>query len=301
MSKAVRIATRGSQLALWQANWVAQQLQTRGLQATLVIVQTQGDVERLPFSEMSGQGFFTKAVQDAVLNQQADIAVHSYKDLPSQGPQGLCIAAVPKRAEAHELLIVHPHYHDPSGLHFPLALGATVGSSAVRRAAQIKQHRPDIGLRELRGNVPTRVERLREGHYHAIVLAAAGIQRLQLDLSDLHVLSLPIQTVVPAPAQGALAIECRQDDHYLIQELRQLSDPLTEQCVASERGLMARLDGGCQLALGAHAQPLTQQPDGWLELVAWYGGHTFKAVAQEPQQLMQTVFAQIQITQQRTA
>ncbi len=159
----VRIATRGSRLALWQAGWVQQQLERLGAQVELVVVETQGDRESRPFAQMQGQGFFTKAVQDAVLNWEADLAVHSFKDLPSARPEGLEIAAVPKREDPRELLLVRPEALDEAAPGLPLRSGALAGTSAARRQAQLRQLRPDLGLKELRGNVPTRVDKLRCG------------------------------------------------------------------------------------------------------------------------------------------
>jgi hydroxymethylbilane synthase len=248
----VRIATRGSRLALWQAGWVQQQLERLGAQVELVVVETQGDRESRPFAQMQGQGFFTKAVQDAVLNWEADLAVHSFKDLPSARPEGLEIAAVPKREDPRELLLVRPEALDEAAPGLPLRSGALAGTSAARRQAQLRQLRPDLGLKELRGNVPTRV-------------------------------------LVPAPAQGALALECRSDDHRLKALLQPLDDPQARRTVEAERGLMQKLAGGCQLALGALAQA---GPQG-LMLLAWYGGRRYQAQAPTPEAVAQVVFDQI--------
>jgi hydroxymethylbilane synthase len=159
MSETLRIATRGSRLALWQAEWVKTRLEQQGVQAELVIVETQGDREQAPFAQMQGQGFFTKAVQEAVLEGRADLAVHSYKDLPGEGVPGLEIAAVPPREDPRELLLVHPSALNPGQPVLPLKQGIRVGSSAARRKAQLHHLRPDLELLELRGNVPTRVEK----------------------------------------------------------------------------------------------------------------------------------------------
>jgi len=285
----VRIATRGSRLALWQADWVKQKLERQGAQVELVVVETQGDREHLPFALMQGQGFFTKAVQEALLAGEADLAVHSYKDLPSARPEGLEIAAVPPREDPSEVLLVRLDALDEQAPELPLRSGAQVGTSAVRRQAQLKQLRPDIELKELRGNVPTRVDKLRVGDYDAILLAQAGLKRLNLDLSGLYFHVLPPTLLVPAPAQGALALECRQDDHRLKALLKPLDDPQARRTVAAERGLMQRLAGGCQLALGAWAQE-TQQG---LTLLAWYRGRRYQAEAPSPKAVAQAVFQQI--------
>ncbi len=269
----IRIATRGSALALWQANWVRLQLELCGGSVELKIIETQGDRESAAFRNMLGQGFFTKAVQEAVLEGSADVAVHSLKDLPSAVTPGLTIAAIPAREDAREMLLINPNAFDSSALKLPVRLGASVGTSAVRRQAQLNALRPDLELRELRGNVPTRVEKLRRGDYDAIVLAVAGLKRLNLDLSDLEVITLEPEVFVPAPGQGALALECRTDDVQTLELLKTLDNLEARETVKIERGLMARLEGGCQLALGASAVKLE---DG-VSLLAWYGGRFYKA------------------------
>lgn len=285
----VRLATRGSRLALWQAEWVAKQLVQQGAEVELVVVETQGDREKRPFAQMQGQGFFTKAVQEAVLEGRADFAVHSYKDLPSARPAGLEIAAVPPREDPRELLLVRLQAVDQVAPGLPLRAGARVGSSAARRQAQLAHLRPDLSLLELRGNVPTRVEKLRQGEYDAVLLAYAGVRRLGLDLSPFHWQVLPPTLLVPAPAQGALALECRQDDKRLRALLEPLDDPSARRAVAAERGLMARLAGGCQLALGALAQ---ETPEG-LQLLAWYRGRSYQARGSDPEAVAEAVFKEI--------
>lgn len=266
--KTLRIATRASALARWQANWVATELERHGHRTELVLVETQGDKDLRPFRELEGQAFFTKAVQDAVLDGKADLAVHSYKDLPSARPAELTIAAVPRRAAAHDVLLARPSAHVEHPGPLPVAHGARVGSSAARRRAQLLALRPDLKAEDLRGNVETRVGKLRAGQYDAILLAAAGLQRLALDLTDLVVTPLAPVDFLPAPAQGALALECRADAPAVIEALAALEDAGSAAAVAAERGLMARLDGGCQLALGAHATWEGER----LQLAAWYEG-----------------------------
>jgi hydroxymethylbilane synthase len=261
----IRIATRGSQLALWQANWVRAQLEAQGLTSALVLIETQGDREQVPFSKMQGQGFFTKAVQSAVLEDRADLAVHCLKDLPSAIMPGLMIAAIPEREDARDVLIARKEFVESSSK-FGLKPGTIVGTSAVRRRAQVQAIDPNLELRELRGNVPTRIEKLRRGEYGAIILAAAGLNRLALDLSDLHTRTLEAHEFVPAPGQGALALECRSDDTMIIHALSSLNSEHARDTINVERGLMARLDGGCQLALGAYAN---LEPHGW-RLQVWY-------------------------------
>lgn len=264
----IRVATRKSQLALWQANFVKTKLEALGHGVDLVLIETQGDKDQQPFALMQGQGFFTKAVQDAVLAGEADVAVHSHKDLPSAVMPGLEIAAVTERADPRDVLLVRPEKFDAVAQNLPLKEGATVGTSATRRQKQLLSLRPDLATRELRGNVPTRVQKLRDGHYDAVVLAAAGLERLGLDLSGLEVLMLEPEVMVPAPAQGALALETRRDAYDVASVLTDLHDIPAYRAVAAERGLMAMLQGGCQLALGAHAV----YADGVVRLKAWYEG-----------------------------
>lgn len=285
----VRIATRGSALALWQANWVRSRLETHGQHAELVIVETQGDRETTAFREMHGQGFFTKTVQDAVLEGRADIAVHSLKDLPSAPTPGLLIAAIPEREDAREVLLIRLDAVDTNAAIIPVRAAARVGTSAVRRQAQLEYLRPDLARSELRGNVPTRIEKLRRGEYDAILLAHAGVKRLGLDLSDLEVRVLEPRVIVPAPGQGGLALECRRKDTDLVALLGRLDDPEARATVAAERGLMARLQGGCQLALGAMAR----RREAKLELLAWYDGKCHEVVGSSPQVVAERAFDRI--------
>lgn len=267
----VRVATRKSDLALWQANWVRERLGALGVRTELVLLDTQGDRTQgagTPFRLMPGQGFFTKAVQDAVLDGRADVAVHSHKDLPSARLAGLELAAVTEREDPRDVLLVRPEAFSPESDPLPLREGVTVGTSAARRQAQLAHHRPDLRVAELRGNVPTRVRALRKGRYGAVVLAAAGLVRLGLDLSGLEVRPLDPKRFVPAPAQGALALEIRQTDAELASLLTELHSVAAYKAVAAERGLMGMLQGGCQLALGAHAALQGEL----IELTAWYEG-----------------------------
>lgn len=270
-NRPIRIATRKSDLALWQANWVKGRLEALGQPAELVRIETQGDrtqSDGTPFRLMAGQGFFTKAVQDAVADGSADVAVHSHKDLPSLRMAGLELAAVSEREDPRDVLLVRPEAFDPAAAALPLGRGVSVGTSAARRRAQLLHLRGDVSVQELRGNVPTRVRKLREGDYDAIVLAAAGLSRLGLDLSGLEAVPLDPMRFVPAPAQGALALEIREGDYELASLLTELHSPAAYKAVAAERGLMAMLDGGCQLALGAHAVVENAQ----VQLTAWYEG-----------------------------
>ena len=237
----IRIATRKSDLALWQAHWVEDKLEALGHSTELILIETQGDREQDAFRLMQGQGFFTKAVQDAVLAKEADIAVHSHKDLPSAPMPGLEIAAISEREDPRDVLLIRPEAFDMDAVDLPLEQDAKVGTSAARRQAQLLYLRPDLNVQELRGNVPTRVQKLCDAQYDAIVLAAAGLARLELNLSGLEVRFLPPELFVPAPAQGVLALECRRDDFELASVLTELHSVEAYKAVAAERGLMAML------------------------------------------------------------
>lgn len=285
--KTIRIATRKSKLALWQANWVKDQLQAHGVDAELVLVETQGDKQLTAFRLMKGQGFFTKAVQDEVLKGNADIAVHSLKDLPSAACEGLTLIAIPQRVDPRECLLARPEAIDKTAKGFPLKDGVKVGTSAVRRQKQIAQLRPDLQLAELRGNVPTRIQKCVDGEYDAIILAAAGLTRLEITVEHLTVFTLEPDELVPAPGQGALAIECRDDDTYTQEVMAKIHDADAAKTVNVERGLMKKFDGGCQLALGAHA---TSTADERLSLLVWYEGKTYTATGAAPDELITDAF-----------
>jgi hydroxymethylbilane synthase len=251
----LRLGTRGSELALWQAERIAGRVRDQlGLLCRIDVIRTQGDrVQDLPMHQMEGKGFFTKELQEALLERRVDLVVHSLKDLPTEEPPGLEIAATPERGSVADVLLapsgsLRPSPADPLGL----PQRAVVGTSSLRRAAQLLALRPDLQVRTLRGNVPTRVARLRDGRYDAIVLAAAGIDRLGLSLDGLERRDLAPEVMLPAPGQGALAIETRQDDAAGL-PLRALDDPAVARCVAAERGLLALLGGGCHLPLGCLA------------------------------------------------
>jgi hydroxymethylbilane synthase len=275
----VRIATRASDLALWQARSVAARLAELGRASELVLVETSGDRSHAPIASI-GVGVFTKAVQEALLRDEADVAVHSYKDLPSLPAEGLELAAVPPRAAPHEVLLVRPDRHDPSAGLLPLGEGAAVGTSAVRRRALLAALRPDLRAQALRGNVPTRVQRLREGAFDALLVAAAGLDRLALDTADLVRVDLDPEVFIPAPAQGALALEVRRGD-TLADLLTDLHDVVGYPPVAAERTLMAQLRAGCQLALAAHAW----RNGGTLEMVAWFEGREARVRHPHPEGL----------------
>ncbi|MCZ2152125.1 MAG: hydroxymethylbilane synthase [Bryobacterales bacterium] len=255
------IGSRGSQLALWQANWVKDRLAARGEECRIEIIHTTGDkITEVPLSQVGAKGVFTKEIEEALLAGAIDMAVHSLKDLPTELPPGLTIAAIPPREDARDALIGYK-LHD-------LPRYSTVGTSSLRRAAQLKAIRPDLRIESVRGNLDTRLRKREEGQYDALVLAAAGLKRLGWHdrISEL----LPPDVMCPAVGQGALAIETREDKGAGYTAARMLNDNRTAICVAAERTLLAALDGGCQAPLGAyakkdnllHIQAVVLSPDG---------------------------------------
>jgi hydroxymethylbilane synthase len=254
MQRKIIIATRGSELALWQAHFVQKELERIGVSSELLILKTQGDnIQHLSFDKLEGKGFFTKEIEEAVLSGAADLAVHSHKDLPTELPEGLAVAAVSYREDPRELLLIRNESVDKRNKFF-LKQEALVGTSSARRKSLLKGFRPDVKIADLRGNVPTRIQKLRDGQYDAILLAAAGVSRLGLDLSDLHVEELPAHEFIPAPAQGVLALQTRDNDHELIAALQQIHHPDVQACIAVERRILNLLEGGCHLPLGAYCE-----------------------------------------------
>jgi hydroxymethylbilane synthase len=248
----VRIGTRGSDLALWQANHVKGRLEAAGCTVEIVVLQTRGDrIDDIPLHQIEGKAFFTAEIETALLEGRVDLAVHSHKDLPAEGPPGLTLVAIPERANVGERLLIAAGAHDETAALLPLRHGSKVGTSAPRRSEQLQVLRPDLEVLPLRGNVPTRVRRLREGRYDAVVLASAGLDRLALDTSDLVDHALPPELLVPAPAQGALAIQARAEEPELAQLCRRvLHDRAVAEAVAAERTLLVQAGGGCNLPLG---------------------------------------------------
>ena len=256
----LKLATRGSDLALAQSGTIAAALRERGAEVELEIVNTAGDLSAAErFADIGPQGVFVREIEHAVVDGRADLAVHSCKDLPTSSPQALCIAAVPKRLDAHDVLLIRKDALRTSESLAPLANHAKVGTSSARRQAWIRHFRRDIEIVPLRGNVPTRLTRLRDGDYDAIVLAAAGLDRLkQVEslleplLADITAFPLDAGRFVPAPAQGALAVQCRADDKRLRALLGEIDDRVSRACVTAEREALAQAGGGCEIAFGAH-------------------------------------------------
>ncbi len=249
MTTKIRIGTRGSDLALWQARFTQSLLDRIGLESELVIIKTQGDrIQHLSFDKMEGKGFFTKEIEQQLLSGDIDLAVHSYKDLETQQPEGLRIAAIPQRSYPNDLLLIRKTAYQ-SSQPFGLQPNAIVGTSSARRKAQLRHHLPSCTTQDLRGNVPTRIQKLRDGLYDAIVLAKAGVARLNLDLSEFEQVTLDTTRFIPAPAQGALALQVRSNDPLGLQ-----LEPLNIidfAAVEIERLVLKAMEGGCQMPFGA--------------------------------------------------
>jgi hydroxymethylbilane synthase len=246
----VRIGTRGSALARWQSGWVADQLRALhpGLEVELVEIKTQGDRDRnSPLSAIGGAGLFTKEIQRALVEGAVEIAVHSLKDLPTAGPSGLTLGAVPPREEVADALIA-PIYRTLDAL----PQGASVGTGSLRRRAMLLHARPDLNVVGIRGNVDTRLNKALSGELDAVVLAEAGLRRLGLERHVTDRLAAP--AFLPAVGQGALGIECRIDDARTLALLAPLDDHETHRAVIAERRLLAELEGGCMIPLAALAR-----------------------------------------------
>lgn len=255
MTKKVIIGTRGSKLALWQAYHVEAALIKMGVEPEIKIIKTQGDeILHLGFDKMEGKGFFTKEIETALLNQEIDLAVHSHKDLETRQPEGLVVAAVSARENPSDTLLIRPEAFDASqNLRFKT--GAVIGTSSARRKAQLKAFRLDCVCKDVRGNIQTRIQRLVDGDYDAIVLATAGLNRAEPDLKDLIRYELNPKEFIPAPAQGVLALQIREKDSFLWDLLQQnYHQKEVEELISEERLVLQQLDGGCQLPLGAFCE-----------------------------------------------
>jgi hydroxymethylbilane synthase len=245
----LRIGTRGSPLALWQANHIAGLLRPLAAPRPVELVQihTTGDLQRdVSLTVIGGQGVFTKEIQRALLDGRVDLAVHSLKDLPTLPVEGLTLAAVPPRGPVGDAFVSIKHATFDA-----LPRGATVASSSLRRRSQLLHRRPDLRLVDIRGNVDTRLRKLAEQELDAIILAQAGLQRL--DLANRITERLDLAWMVPAVGQGALGLECRADDGTVQQLLARLDDAPTHAAVLAERALLRSLGGGCQVPIGGHA------------------------------------------------
>lgn len=243
MVESLIIGSRGSALALWQANFIGQKLQSLGVTSTIKIIKTTGDhLQTASLVQAGGKGLFTKEIEEALLNGSVDLAVHSLKDLPTEQPAGLKLAAIPEREDPRDAIVGLPLNDLPHG--------AVVGTSSNRRGAQLRLLRPDLKVEPIRGNVDTRLRKLREGQFQAILLAAAGLRRLGLENEICGIFS-PTE-MCPAPGQGALAVQTRAADQAF-EICSQLNHGMSAQCVTAERLVLAKLGGGCQLPVGAFA------------------------------------------------
>lgn len=255
------IGTRGSQLALWQANYVKDRLAEIGIDAELKIIKTQGDIiQHLRLDKLEGKGFFTKELEEELLSSKIDLAVHSHKDLPTVNPPGLIIAAVSDREDPSEVIIIHKDCVDITK-RLSLKHNATVGTSSNRRKAQLLSLRPDLEFEDLRGNLQTRIQKLRDERYDAIVLAKAGVSRIDMDLSDFHIEVIAPVDVIPAPAQGVLAIQIRESDTSLFELLQKLNNEAVAKTIAVERKVLNMFDAGCHAPLGCYCR----ERDGFYE------------------------------------
>lgn len=245
--KTLKIGSRGSKLALWQAEWVKGRLEKQGRSVEIVKIKTTGDkILDVPLAKVGGKGLFVKEIEEALLRGEIDLAVHSMKDVPGELPEPLHLAAIPKREDPRDALIGRTAKRLSD-----LPAGATIGTSSLRRQAQLWAHRPDFNFVTLRGNLDTRLRKLAEGEFDAIILAAAGLHRL--GWGDRITEYLSPEVSLPAIGQGALGIECRRNDADMNRLLAALNDPETACAVTAERALLIRLQGGCQVPIAGHA------------------------------------------------
>ncbi len=255
------IGTRGSLLALWQAHELARLLQ---VPTELKIIKTSGDrFLEVPLQGRLEKGFFTKEIEHHLLTREIDLAVHSLKDLPTEGDSQLTVGAYLKRAAVNDLLLVRPDGHDPARV-FPVKEGCATGATALRRQSLLKFYAPQAKAMMLRGNVPTRARKVKEGEFGAIIIARAGVERLKLDVKGLFVYELNAEVWLPAPGQGAIAVEVRAENKYALELLARINDPATRDAVYLERKLLSNFEGGCHTAFGAYARPAD---NGWKIIV----------------------------------
>ncbi len=253
MNREIVIGSRGSKLALWQSEWVKARLEELGARVRIEIFKTSGDVMRdVPLATIGGQGVFTKELEVALLDGRIDVAVHSLKDLPTVNPVGLSIAATPEREDARDALVLRADADAGGASIESLAADSIIGTSSLRRIAQLKHLRPDVRVKDLRGNVDTRLRKLDAGEYDALILASAGLRRLGLGRR----ISAAIDTdvMLPAVSQGSLGVQTRADDAETNARVSRLDDAATRAAVLAERALLRKLGGGCQVPIAAHAR-----------------------------------------------
>jgi hydroxymethylbilane synthase len=247
--KRIRIGTRASQLALWQANWIKECLirQHPDLDVQIEKIKTTGDkILDVSLAKIGGKGLFVKEIENALLDNSVDIAVHSMKDVPTELPESLGIVAVSKREDPRDALLSRDEIRIED-----LPVGATIGTSSLRRQAQLLNRKPDFSIQPLRGNINTRLRKLKEGQYDAIILAYAGVKRLGWEGEVTEIIDPEV--MLPAIGQGALGIEARLDDDRTLDRISFLNDPETSVCVLAERSFLHRLEGGCQVPIAAYA------------------------------------------------
>ena len=254
--KRLIIGSRGSKLALWQSNYIKSKLEFFNYKIEIKVIQTKGDlIQDLSFNKMEGKGFFTKEIEKALLNKEIDLAVHSYKDLETTSPNGLKIACVSNRANPADTLLINKNAIDLSEK-WLLKKRSTIGTSSARRKSQILKYFPNTKINDLRGNVPTRIQKLRDGAYDAIILAKAGLDRLNINLSEFKEVLLDPTKFVPAPAQGVLAVQIRNEDQEINSLLNKINVESVQKRVELERQVLSLLDGGCQLPLGVYCDDM---------------------------------------------
>ena len=309
----IRLGTRGSRLARAQGAIVKDRLEAADHEVEIVIIHTSGDRDtRRPFQDIGAPGIFVRQIEQALIENAIDLAVHSYKDLPSLSPEALTIAAVPERADARDLLVVRREAAVPDGgvqpNGFPVKLNATIGTASARRRALLADLRPDVSAELIRGNVPTRLDKLGQGRFDAILLARAGVDRLlyaaayhneePLALDDLIQIPLDPAVFVPAPAQGAIAVQVRRDNTAVREAAERLDDSAARRMILAERSLLARIEGGFSLPFGAWC---TSPEGGRLELIAVLGTDQglvrVKRTGFDPEALAEEVYHQLIIDQ----
>jgi hydroxymethylbilane synthase len=273
LRKQIRIGSRASALALWQAEWVKAELEKNypDMTVTLTKIKTTGDkILDVPLAQVGGKGLFVKEIEEAMLMNEIDIAVHSMKDVPTVFPEGLHLGAITRREDARDALLSRNKVAFSD-----LPKGANVGTSSLRRQAQLLSVRPDFVIHQLRGNVDTRLRKLKEGQYDAIILAAAGVKRLGLAEHVTEYLSTELS--LPAIGQGALGIECRADDRELNDLIAFFNHADSRTCVEGERALLRRLEGGCQVPIACYGQVKANK----LELTALVGSVDGKRIVKD--------------------
>ena len=243
------LGTRGSALALWQANWIKELVEAAsGLPVEIHTIKTTGDkITDVPLAKVGGKGLFTKEIEVELLDGRIDLAVHSMKDVPTELPEGLVLAGMPLRADSHDVLVAHAGENL-----LTLPRGGRVGTSSLRRISQVRALRPDVEIVDVRGNLDTRMRKAEEGEVDLVILAAAGIKRL--GWGERITATIPTKQMVSAVGQGAVGVEIRADDEFMVELCAQISDADTLACVRAERVVMNLLEGGCQVPIGAYAR-----------------------------------------------